>query len=593
MRIYHNIPALTAYNSLNSTNSAMEKTIQKLSTGLRINSAADDAAGFAISEKMRAQISGLEVAIRNTQDATSMLQVAEGALGETNSMLQRMRELAVQASNDTLTSQDRSYIQLEIDQLEDQIDRIAKTTQFNKKRLLDGSSAGITSSSNLSVKAYVRGSLREIDQFGQKKSFEGNYKIQVKVDPSQTGSGQVQKSSVMTIKHPNVITDVNVDNGIQKAAVDNVPAGDYSITRAEDTTPASTWVENGFVNGDTSSTADDDAVIAAIKDTLKLEFASSPSLNKEAVNAKVTFKVGTVTTTGGNEAIALTATSTVLDENGDPYAITTAFTLDSSTTEVDISEALGLSDTANDVKIKLDTTNTTLAQLVAVLKEDTEFTYNIGDAASSKLTGFYNAGSADDADVIATMKFDGDNSQTANASVLFEITGVDTTNNTVTLRATSNVLGTDGNVANYLEDSIIVPATDDPTNNPVSRSIGKSLGLGSDDACKLYIDLNAGDINNLTVGTKFAYNYTAAGRAVNVSATQDKYWPDKWGSDGDNVTCDDTGSYTGGNPITFALDEQANDLNSKDIHFRNFYINGENGSVYEGDVILTTKDTYS
>ena len=109
MRIYHNIPALTAYNSLNSTNSAMEKTIQKLSTGLRINSAADDAAGFAISEKMRSQISGLEIAIRNTQDATSMLQVAEGALGETNSMLQRMRELAVQASNDTLTSQDRIH----------------------------------------------------------------------------------------------------------------------------------------------------------------------------------------------------------------------------------------------------------------------------------------------------------------------------------------------------------------------------------------------------------------------------------------------------------------------------------------------------
>ncbi|MBQ9904775.1 MAG: hypothetical protein IJM47_08320, partial [Synergistaceae bacterium] len=265
MRIYHNIPALTAYNSLNKTNNSMEKTIQKLSTGLRINSAADDAAGFAISEKMRAQIAGLEVAIRNTQDATSMLQVAEGALGETNSMLQRMRELAVQASNDTLTSQDRSYIQLEIDQLEDQIDRIAKTTQFNKKRLLDGSSAGITSSSNLSVKAYVRGSLREIDQFGQKKSFEGNYKIQVKVDPSQTGTGQVQKSSVMTIKHPNVITDMVVDNGIQKVEVDNVPAGDYTISRL--VAPAANWSEDDF----SSAATDDDEKLAereAIKEKI-------------------------------------------------------------------------------------------------------------------------------------------------------------------------------------------------------------------------------------------------------------------------------------------------------------------------------------
>ncbi|MBR6901299.1 MAG: flagellin, partial [Synergistaceae bacterium] len=231
MRIYHNIPALTAYNSLNSTNNAMEKTIEKLSTGLRINSAADDAAGFAISEKMRAQISGLEIAIRNTQDATSMLQVAEGALGETNSMLQRMRELAVQASNDTLTSQDRSYIQLEINQLADQIDRIAKTTQFNKKRLLDGSSAGITSSSNLNVKAYVNGSLREIDQFGQKKSFEGNYRIKVNVDPNQTGAGQVQKSSVMTIKHPNVITDDSMltEKGVTDVKVDSLPAGNYKV----------------------------------------------------------------------------------------------------------------------------------------------------------------------------------------------------------------------------------------------------------------------------------------------------------------------------------------------------------------------------
>ncbi|MBQ9595955.1 MAG: hypothetical protein IJR35_08860, partial [Synergistaceae bacterium] len=243
MRIYHNIPALTAYNSLNATNNAMEKSIQKLSTGLRINSAADDAAGFAISEKMRSQINGLEIAIRNTQDATSMLQTAEGALGETNSMLQRMRELAVQASNDTLTSQDRSYIQLEIDQLQDQIDRIAKTTQFNKKRLLDGSSAGITSSSNLSVKAFVRGSLREIDQFGQKKSFEGNYKIKITVDPGQTGAGQVQKSTIMTIKHPNVITDVekNAEDGIVKVEVDNLPAANFNVSANTDKPTEATW----------------------------------------------------------------------------------------------------------------------------------------------------------------------------------------------------------------------------------------------------------------------------------------------------------------------------------------------------------------
>ena len=201
-----------------------------------------------------------------TQDATSMLQTAEGALGETNSMLQRMRELAVQASNDTLTSQDRSYIQLEIDQLADQIDRIAKTTQFNKKRLLDGSSAGITSTSNLDIKAYVTGSLREIDQFGQKKSFEGNYKIQISLDPNQTGSGQVQKSSIMTIKHPNVITDVeiNTGDGITKVTVDSLPAGDYTVTAAEDTAAsgASLVGTYGFSDGSENILSDDLADLA-------------------------------------------------------------------------------------------------------------------------------------------------------------------------------------------------------------------------------------------------------------------------------------------------------------------------------------------
>ena len=153
MRIYHNIPALYAYNALNATNNALQKSIRTLSTGLRINSAADDAAGLAISEKMRSQINGLNMAVRNAQDGISMLQTAEGALSEVHSILQRMRELSVQAANDTLTQQDRQYIQLEIDQLKSEIDRTSTATQFNKKRLLDGSSAGLWSSNDLATKA--------------------------------------------------------------------------------------------------------------------------------------------------------------------------------------------------------------------------------------------------------------------------------------------------------------------------------------------------------------------------------------------------------------------------------------------------------
>ncbi|XYG87936.1 flagellin [Heyndrickxia coagulans] len=139
MIINHNLAALNTLNHLNAATNAQSKAMQKLSSGLRINSAADDAAGLAISEKMRSQIRGLDQATKNAQDATSLLQTAEGALNETHDILQRMRELAVQSSNDTNTDDDRQNIQSEMSQLESEIDRIGNTTQFNTKNLLDGS----------------------------------------------------------------------------------------------------------------------------------------------------------------------------------------------------------------------------------------------------------------------------------------------------------------------------------------------------------------------------------------------------------------------------------------------------------------------
>ncbi|MBQ7562085.1 MAG: flagellin [Synergistaceae bacterium] len=346
MRIYHNIPALTAYNSLNATNTAMEKSIQKLSTGLRINSAADDAAGFAISEKMRSQINGLEIAIRNTQDATSMLQVAEGALGETNSMLQRMRELSVQASNDTLTSQDRSYIQLEIDQLVDQINRVANTTQFNKKRLLDGSSAGITSSSNLSVRAFVRGSLRELDQFGQKKSFEGNYKIKVNVDPNQTGQGQVQKSSIMTIKHPNVITDVeiNSDEGIVKVAVDNLPAANFELSAVTTPPVSSASAISSYYGFDEA--ADLSEVQAYFTPTIT---TTAGDIN----NASILFEI----TSTSSDSITLKAQSNILGLDGTVNSAVMENIIlrndGTTTTTPDLSKLIGLDDDAGAFNLAL------------------------------------------------------------------------------------------------------------------------------------------------------------------------------------------------------------------------------------------------
>lgn len=228
MRIANNLPALTAFTSLNSTNNSLNKSIQALSTGLRINSASDDAAGLAVSEKMRSQISGLDVALRNSQDGISLLQAAEGALSQTNAMLQRMRELSVQASNDSLTSQDRRYIQLEIDELKKQIDRIADTTQFNRKRILDGSSGALWASSAPGVKVRVNGGLTRIDQFGQQVSSEGNYKIDV---VAEGGEAQVQKSNIMLVKHKNVTMDrvINREAGVNNVSIDSVPSGNYDI----------------------------------------------------------------------------------------------------------------------------------------------------------------------------------------------------------------------------------------------------------------------------------------------------------------------------------------------------------------------------
>jgi flagellin len=138
MRINHNITAMNAYRNLTATNDKIEQSLERLSSGYRINRAADDAAGLAISEKMRAQIRGLEMATKNSQDAISLIQTAEGALNETHAILQRMRELAVQSANDTNTDNDRVAIQQEIEQLRAELDRISDATEFNTKKLVTG-----------------------------------------------------------------------------------------------------------------------------------------------------------------------------------------------------------------------------------------------------------------------------------------------------------------------------------------------------------------------------------------------------------------------------------------------------------------------
>ncbi|MBF0545318.1 MAG: hypothetical protein HQM08_12840 [Candidatus Riflebacteria bacterium] len=188
MRINQNVLSIQTESTLSQTQDRLSKSIQKLSSGMRINSAADDAAGLAISEKLRRQINGLNKATLNAQDGISMLQTAEGSLNESTSILQRMRELAVQGTNDTLTSTDRGEIQKEVNQLRDDLNRISQNTEFNTKKLLDGSQTAIISSSSSKVKGIIT---------GESAVHAGDYNVSIAL--VKGGVSQILKSQTFTL----------------------------------------------------------------------------------------------------------------------------------------------------------------------------------------------------------------------------------------------------------------------------------------------------------------------------------------------------------------------------------------------------------
>lgn len=188
LRINQNVMSLRAYGTLSGNTAGLEKSINRLGSGLRITSAVDDAAGLGISEKLRRQVRGLSRAKLNAQDGMSMIQTAEGALNESHSVLQRMRELAVQSSNDTLTSNDRLEIQKEVVQLRDELNRIAYNTEFNTRRLLDGSQTALVSSSSKAAQGYANGT-----------EFFGSNEYNVSIGMVSGGISQVQKSQIFTL----------------------------------------------------------------------------------------------------------------------------------------------------------------------------------------------------------------------------------------------------------------------------------------------------------------------------------------------------------------------------------------------------------
>ena len=218
MIINHNLNAMNAHRNMSGATTAQGKSMEKLSSGLRINRAGDDAAGLAISEKMRSQIRGLNQASRNAQDGISMIQTAEGALSETQAIGQRMRELAVQSANGTYTDEDRALINQEFEQLKSEIDRIANDTEFNGNKVLNGNLSGkeITLKEN-KVKHNATGGGADIstkftDVSELNKLGEGNFEIRVNVEGTTKATLELVDKSHFNGDKEYVMDTVVLDN---------------------------------------------------------------------------------------------------------------------------------------------------------------------------------------------------------------------------------------------------------------------------------------------------------------------------------------------------------------------------------------------
>ncbi|OLS35964.1 flagellin [Alkalihalophilus pseudofirmus] len=282
MKINNNIQALNAYRNLYQNQFQTSKNLEKLSSGLRINRAADDAAGLAISEKMRSQIRGLKMAERNAMDGISLMQTSEGAMQEVHTMLQRMRELAVQAANDTNTEYDREQIQKEIDQLKLEIDSISEKTEFNTRKLLNGFSAVLTTYEN---------NANAINLVGFPKVTNANLpsgKYQVGIDKANFKYTFTQESAGLGSVTPT--PDVKFTND-PSYLTDGLPLGEYTVmvreveanqdARIEILDPNGLSLGNKVVNIGSHAEAKEIDVFGITIDTKKISTAGTAKIKME------------------------------------------------------------------------------------------------------------------------------------------------------------------------------------------------------------------------------------------------------------------------------------------------------------------------
>ncbi len=278
MIINHNISALNTYRQLTINNNSQSKALEKLSSGLRINRAGDDAAGLAISEKMRAQIRGLDQASRNAQDAISMIQTAEGALNEAHSILQRMRELATQAANDTNVGVDRNEIQKEINQLSSEINRIGNTTEFNTQKMLKGDSKVNIAKTGV---ANVDGTLAG----GQIVHTNATQTI------TMSGQGAADNSGTIQLNLNGQVIDINIVKDTTGTTAGTAVVDTDSVT-------ANSVTINYNSNSGATDLLSADALAAAVRDALSQVIAKNETL---AGNYTVGGSAANVVVTAGGE----------------------------------------------------------------------------------------------------------------------------------------------------------------------------------------------------------------------------------------------------------------------------------------------------
>ncbi|WP_318249965.1 flagellin N-terminal helical domain-containing protein [Klenkia terrae] len=257
MRINTNTAAMNAYRNLSVNDSAMSKSLEKLSSGFRINRAADDAAGLAISEGMKSQIGGLKVAVRNTQDGVSVVQTAEGALATTQGILQRMRDLSVQAANDGgLSTEAKGNIQSEITQLNSELTRIAGTTKFNGKALLDGTYSG-TFQVGANAAETISASVKSTGVSGAVSNWANGAAATTAAAATFTLNGVTTTTAVLTAStNANTIaTQLNNDNQFKLAYTATVDSLGGLQVKAKDAAATGAITAGGGINAAGTNTA--------------------------------------------------------------------------------------------------------------------------------------------------------------------------------------------------------------------------------------------------------------------------------------------------------------------------------------------------